>query len=159
MAWLMQRVRRSRFGAQLGDARGAEIAELAIILPLLLIVTAGIVDFGLLFRDYEIVTNAAREGARLRVLPGYTNQDAIDRAVAYLTASGLTSNIAPTVTTATITPGGGGPAFPVYTVTVQYDHTITMLGPMLRLIGGNFAGVLRVTGTAVMRSETVATGS
>ena len=39
-------------------------------MPLLLVLIAGIVDFALMFQAYEVVTNAAREGARLRVLPG-----------------------------------------------------------------------------------------
>ena len=28
-------------------------------------------DFGFLFRNWEVVTNAAREGARVGVLPAY----------------------------------------------------------------------------------------
>ena len=39
--------------------------------PLLLFVILGIVDFGFLFQRMEVVTNAAREGARIAVLPGY----------------------------------------------------------------------------------------
>ena len=31
----------------------------------------GIIDFGFLFQHYEVVTNAAREGARVAILPGY----------------------------------------------------------------------------------------
>ena len=31
----------------------------------------GIIDFGFLFQRYEVVTNAAREGARVAILPGY----------------------------------------------------------------------------------------
>ncbi len=44
---------------------------------LLLLIVAGIADFGFLFQRYEVVTNAAREGARLAVLPddGYTDAD------------------------------------------------------------------------------------
>ena len=40
------------------------------MLPLFLLVISGIVDFGLLFQRYH-VNNAAREGARIAVLPGY----------------------------------------------------------------------------------------
>ena len=45
--------------------------EFALTLPLLLVVIAGIVDFGFVFQRYEVITNAAREGARLASLPGY----------------------------------------------------------------------------------------
>ncbi|MCH7720860.1 MAG: pilus assembly protein, partial [Planctomycetes bacterium] len=47
---------------------GAELIELALVLPILLLVLGGIMDFGFLFLRYEVVTNAAREGARIGVL-------------------------------------------------------------------------------------------
>ena len=37
----------------------------------LLVVIAGIVDFGFAFQRYEVITNAAREGARLGSMSGY----------------------------------------------------------------------------------------
>ena len=51
--------------------RGAELIEMAIVLPLLLLVVIGIVDFGFMFQRYVVLTNAAMEGARVGVLPGY----------------------------------------------------------------------------------------
>ena len=60
--------------------RGAALVEFALVLPLLLVVIAGIVDFGFLFQRYEVVTNAAREGARLASLPSYNGQTALIRA-------------------------------------------------------------------------------
>ena len=52
--------------------RGAELIELALVLPILLLVFAAIVDFALMFQRFLVVSNAAREGARFAVLPGYT---------------------------------------------------------------------------------------
>ena len=46
-----------------GHDRGSELVQLAIVLPILLLIVAGIADFGFLFQRYEVVTNAAREGA------------------------------------------------------------------------------------------------
>ena len=43
--------------------RGAALVEFALALPMLLVVLAGIVDFGFVFQRYEVITNAAREGA------------------------------------------------------------------------------------------------
>ena len=54
---------------------GAELIEFALVLPLLLLIVLGIVDFGFLFQRCEVVTNAAREGARMAVLPGYATAD------------------------------------------------------------------------------------
>ena len=65
------------------------LIEAAVALPLLLLIVLGIVDFGLLFRRYEVLTNAAREGARVAVLPGYSAVDAQDRVQQYLAAGGL----------------------------------------------------------------------
>src|SRR5262245_19797674 len=75
------------------NQRGQAVIELALTLPLLLLVVFGIIDFGFMFQRYESVTNAAREGARLGILPstlGYIMpRDAEDRAVSYLNAIGM----------------------------------------------------------------------
>ena len=47
-----------------GPDRGQSIVELALVLVVLVILLAGAVDFGNVFRHYIIITNAAREGAR-----------------------------------------------------------------------------------------------
>jgi hypothetical protein len=45
-------------------AGGNVIVELALVLPFLLLVVAGIVDLGLLYWEKHIITNGSREGAR-----------------------------------------------------------------------------------------------
>jgi len=44
--------------------RGSVVIEMALVLPLLLLIVAGIVDLGILFWEKEVLTNASREGAR-----------------------------------------------------------------------------------------------
>ena len=66
--------------------RGQAIIELALTLPLLLLVVLGVFDFGLMFQRFEVVTNAAREGARVAVLPDYTDRG---RRLSYLTPAEL----------------------------------------------------------------------
>jgi Flp pilus assembly protein TadG len=160
MVALNRRLRASSRLRRLGDARGAELVEFALVLPLLLILVAGIIDSALMFQAFEVVTNAAREGARLRVLPGYTTADAEARVTAYLNASGLTGTATTSVITTTI-PGGGGGAPPTngYQITVAYVHPITLLGPLLGLIGGSTAATITLNGVSVMRAETVVAGS
>jgi len=51
------------------DTRGAEIAETAMILPLLFMMLMAIFWFGQAFRIYGTITHAAREGARSAVAP------------------------------------------------------------------------------------------
>src|SRR5215470_7667775 len=52
-----------------GGEQGAVIVELALVLPFLLVLFVGIIDMGVLMREHELVQNAAREGARLSILP------------------------------------------------------------------------------------------
>ncbi len=51
------------------DARGAEILEAAIVLPILLTLLIGTVWLGRAYNVYETMTRAAREGARFAVAP------------------------------------------------------------------------------------------
>ena len=70
-----------RLPARVRSQAGAELVEFALVLPILLLVFAGIVDFGLLLQRQQVVTNAAREGARLAVLSGLSRMaDVQDRA-------------------------------------------------------------------------------
>lgn len=58
--------------------RGAAAVEMAIVLPLLLLVLGGVIEFGRALFIQNMATNAAREGARMRAL-GYTTGDATAR--------------------------------------------------------------------------------
>jgi len=46
------------------NERGQAMVETAIVLPLLLIVLLGLIQFGLVFRDYLALVDAVRAGAR-----------------------------------------------------------------------------------------------
>jgi Flp pilus assembly protein TadG len=50
------------------EDKGATAVELAIILPLVLILIFGIIEFGLLLYNKNIITHATREGARVGVV-------------------------------------------------------------------------------------------
>lgn len=56
------------------NERGASMVEFAIILPLLMLILIGIIDMGRLLLAQAMVTNAAREGARMAALR-YTGAD------------------------------------------------------------------------------------
>ena len=139
-----------------GSERGAELIEFAFVLPVLLLVFAGIVDFGLMFQRYEVVTNAAREGARLSTLPSYTLTDVQSRVGQYLNegigtgaaAKAATSWANTTVTVTT------GPPIQSRQVTVQYTDSYVILGPISSLFsnGGSF-GAITLTARSTMRLE------
>ena len=133
--------------------RGAELIEFALIAPILIFILAGIVDFGMMFRTFEAVTNAAREGARVGVLPGYDPPDVQTRVDAYLAASGLTGPRTTTVQNVPVATGAG--VFTARAVTVNYTYQFAVLGAAAPLFGGNF-GTINLNAVSVMRTETQA---
>lgn len=135
--------------------RGAELVEFALVFPLLLLVTLGIIDFGLLFQRYEVLTNAAREGARVSVLPGYSSADVTTRVNQYIQATSLSSVSVNTSVGAVQTLNLGPSCVRVIPVTVSYVHTYTFLGGIIQYFGGSL-GTKTLTATSAMRLESAA---
>jgi len=149
------------------EERGAALVEFALALPLLLVVLAGIVDFGMTFQRYELLANAAREGARMATLPGYGNQTTVDARVRAYVAAGLGTTtatlgrsmpagsvtLANTVLTVPLA-GGGTKDMQMANVTVTYRHNFLLLGPILSLINKTWGGTITLTATSQMRVET-----
>lgn len=133
--------------------RGAELIEFAIVVPILLLLISGIVDFGMMFRTYEAVTNAAREGARVGVLPGYAPADVQTRVDAYLGAAGLTGPRTVNVVNVPVATGAG--TFTARSVTVTYTYTFVVLGGIAPLFGGSF-GTIPLQAISAMRVEAAA---
>jgi len=50
------------------NQKGAAVVEFAIVLPLLLVILFGIIEFGLIMYNKHIITNASREGARYGIV-------------------------------------------------------------------------------------------
>lgn len=51
------------------NQRGVAAVEFAIVLPILVILLAGIIEFSLLLYNQQVITNASREGARAAINP------------------------------------------------------------------------------------------
>jgi hypothetical protein len=47
---------------------GASVIEFAVILPLLVVLVFGIIEFGMLLYNQQVITNASREGARAGIV-------------------------------------------------------------------------------------------
>jgi Flp pilus assembly protein TadG len=137
---------------RLACEKGAELIEFALVFPLLLLVMVGIMDFGLLFQRYETVTNAAREGARVAVLPGYAQADVQARVTQYLATAGLTET--PTFAyTAPQALNVGGACVTITGVTVGYPYQYLFIGKITTLFGGSAFTTTTLTATARMRYE------
>lgn len=115
---------------------GAELIEFALVLPLFLFITAGIIDFGFVFQQYNVVTNAAREGARLAAVPNSSPTAVENRVKAYVRAGGLTGEPTTEVAPVTIATVPGGPLYRGVRVTVHYPCQFMVVGPIASMIGG-----------------------
>jgi Flp pilus assembly protein TadG len=146
---------------RLKSERGAELIEMALVLPLLLLVLVGIMDFGFLFSRYEVLTNATREGARIAVLNGFSDADVYSRVCTYLSTGGVP-------TSANCATGAGNPTIAVAdvpmtlpstatvagrSVTIVYTHNFMFIGGIMGFFGGGWTNSKAITITATMRDE------
>lgn len=81
----------------LKSKKGQAMVEMAIVIPILLIILMGIFEFGRIFNTYIILTNASREGARRAALGASDTEvnEKINNAVLYLDSTNLTTLITP----------------------------------------------------------------
>lgn len=130
---------------------GGAVLEMALVLPILLFLAFGTVEFGYFFYVKHNVQAAAREGARAAIVPSATNADvtaAVQQMMqaAGLGSSGYTTSITNTAgTTLTVSTATAGTAIKV---TVNCNWSQVGLRP-LGLIGTSKV----VTGATVMRKE------
>jgi Flp pilus assembly protein TadG len=147
---------RRPFRARARSERGAEIIELAIVTPIFALIIAAMFDFGFLFRNWEVVTNAAREGARMGVLPSYScdgsTTDVHDRVTAYMVASGIDDSSSYTVDLNNQAVATAAGTFNACVVTVALTQGLPTLRVIGTLTGGSFSSVM-VRANAVMRTE------
>ena len=152
----MAALRILRRDRRLRDERGAELFEMAMVTPIFLIIIAAMFDFGFLFRNWEVATNAAREGARMGVLPGYkcdgTTTDVKTRVDSYMASAGFNAG---TYAVKQKNQGFATPAgtFNACMVSVEITQPMPMLGVFSQFFGSAFANV-PLRATSVMRAET-----
>ena len=144
-----------RMRARLRTERGAELIEMALVVPLLMLIIMGIIDFGFMFRKLNVVTNAAREGARAGVLPGYSDPENVrQRVQQYMDAAGMgitcdsadCSVVSPVISI----PAPTG-TFNARDVRVTIFHHFTFLRPFAAF-APSFSSIA-LTGRSVMRVE------
>jgi len=139
------------------DTRGAALLEMALTLPMMLMVAAGIFEFGRAYQTWQIITNAAREGARIAVLPGTTDTMVSDRVKTYMSDGQLSDYAAATVAIkrdATIAMGASTAT--ASKITISYPFTFVVLQPISKLINpsSTLGAPLTMSVSALMRNET-----
>jgi Flp pilus assembly protein TadG len=136
--------------------RGVAAVEFALVLPLLLVILFGIIDFGLMLYDKAMITNAAREGARAGIVlrsPRLTKPEIEAVATDYCRTMLIRLAGSGECTATATLPASVTFAQPLQvTVNYQYD------GPILSLIAllpgaSALVGPLNLGSTAVMKYE------
>jgi Flp pilus assembly protein TadG len=137
------------------NQRGTALIETAITIPIVLLICVGIFEFGRAYQTWQVLTNAAREGARVAVIQGTTDQQVTDAVRNYMTSGRL-----PEAATAVIDIDrdelmGAGPNT-ASRITVNYPFSFIVLNPVARLVvSGTNTGKAPMTmqSVAVMRNE------
>lgn len=111
-----------RGGDPRGSEQGAVLAEFALVLPVLVVILFGIIQFGITISRAQAVESAAREGGRLASLSSSTQADVVSRVNAAL--AGAAGDSVPTVD---LDPGTcAGREGQSVTVTVTVPHRIAI---------------------------------
>jgi Flp pilus assembly protein TadG len=148
---------RVRIMKRIKSERGAALLEAAITLPMLLLVAVGIFEFGRAYQTWQILTNAAREGARMAVLADPSNSNIENRVRDYMAAGQLSEYAAAGVDinrSASFTVNGN----PVSAsqVSIDYPFSFIVLQPVARLVAPttSLGGAVVMHAQALMRNET-----
>src|SRR5262245_26428753 len=141
---------------RLKSERGTAILETAMTLPLLLLVSVAIFEFGRAYQTWEVLTNAAREGARVAVLPGTSSSDVQARVVSYMTTGQLAHPDSATINVdrnRTISIGASTAS--ASQVTVNYPFEFIVLQPVANLVvsGASMGSPITMSVSAEMRNE------
>lgn len=137
---------------RLRSERGNALVEAAMTIPILLLISVGIFEFGRAYQYWQVLTNAAREGARVSVTPSATVGDAQNIALTYMNAGGVAGCTAACISVNQDVPLTSGTAS---TVTIQYPFQFILLGPIAKMVTGQTQGdgSLTMTSTSTMRNE------
>jgi|SRR4051812_45557666 Flp pilus assembly protein TadG len=104
------------------------MVEFALVLPLLMIVLFGIIQFGIAFKDYIELTDAVRAGARAAAV---SRNDTVpgEKARTQLTEAGM-ENVS--VTVDNLTPDGKWAPGATVTVSATHHFDISLLGIVVK---------------------------
>jgi len=127
--------------------KGSQLVEFALILPLLLLVVFGIIDFGLAIFDKAVITNAAREAARAGIVfaPNRLNQADVENVAVNYCNQNLITFGAVDFDVVADDPTTLSPGDPLQ-VTVTYRYTLAVSG----FVG---IGSINLSAQSTMRME------
>jgi Flp pilus assembly protein TadG len=136
-----------------GRRRGNAVLDMALVLPILLALAFGTVEFGHYFWIKHNLQAAAREGARASIVPTATNQNVIDAVKLSMDAAGIPqANYTVAITDTAATPTALNVASVVAGTPIKVTVTANWGTVGVRPLGVITASK-NVIGATVMRKE------
>jgi Flp pilus assembly protein TadG len=135
---------------------GTALVELALVFPIFLAITLGIVEFGRAMMVGQLVTNSAREGARRAIIDGATNAD-VETSIKDFLNQSMGAQASDVTVTITIVPAAGNtnPANNIAlshskdTIEVKVEVPFTEVS----YVKGKYLEGTKLTGKSSMRRE------
>lgn len=123
------------------NKQGQSMVETALVLPIIILILLGILEFGRILSSWMIITHASREGARVASLGGTGSQveERVDAVSSTLNLEDMT---------VTITPSGTLSRGDMVTVSIGYN--VDLITPLIGAIVGN---TVPMNADTVMRIE------
>ena len=140
---------------RLGSRRGQALVEFALVVPMLLLMLVGIIEFGRAWNMSQVVTDAARQGARTAAVLNPDPSASVDSVRAVVAAALQSGNVDPNAVGVNVQVDNfqAGSNTPV-TVTVAVPYQFVIFGPVMALAGQTFTnGTITLRSAAIMRNE------
>jgi Flp pilus assembly protein TadG len=125
------------------NPKGVAAIEFAILLPVLMLILSGAIEFGLAFYNKQVVTNASREGARAGIVAATTEgfiknivkNYCKDRLITFDKSSNadLPESLSDGSDSITVTGLGGGFQSDL-TVNVKYEYEFLFFDKIIKLL-------------------------
>ena len=136
------------------NERGAALLETAVTIPLILLISVGIFEFGRAYQTWQVLTNAAREGARVAVINGTTDDDVRAAVRTYMTAGRLLNAGTAPIALDRNAPLGDRSGS---SVTISYPFNFIVLNPIVRMVvrdsTARLGAPITMSAFAIMRNE------
>lgn len=134
--------------------RGAALIESAITIPIILLISVAVFEFGRAYQTWQVLTNAAREGARVSIIAGKTDAQVRDAVQRYMDIGGLPNAYSNSVTITlerNIDLGSNNAS----RITVAYPYNFMVLNGVIRLVtpGSSTGEPITMSAATVMRNE------
>ena len=134
-----------RRGARSKNRFGAALVEFALVAPLMILFTMGLIDIGRMTMVKQLLINASREGARQASLPFATSASVQSDVLKMLSDSGIIGSVSHSPSSLTSATAGT-----TVTVTVTADaNSVSWMGTSMFMFGKN------ITASTSMRRESL----